>query len=256
MKKAEWPKEGDLVIVKIKRILDVGAVVDLEEYSGKEGFVHISQVASSWVKNIRQFLSEGQVRVGVVKRIDTQKNSVDVSLREVSNSSEKLTLDAWQTAKRAVKLFERITSEIKETKKVAEPIMAKMEAKYGTLFEALEAASAEGETALKGLDIPEKWMKAIVKTAQENIKPQEVIVKGDLVLSTWAGNGVEIIKEALKKAAEKGVKLYYISAPKYRVEVKSADYLTAEKILDSAVTAALDYMKKAGGQGTFERIKS
>jgi translation initiation factor 2 subunit 1 len=256
MEKSQWPNEGDLVVVKIKRILDVGAVVDLIEYPGKEGFVHISQVASSWVKNIRQFLSEGQARVGVVKRIDSHKNSVDISLRDVSKSSEKLKIDEWQTEKRAGNLMEKVTKEIKETKKTADPVIEKIIAKYGGIFPALEAASADGESALKELDIPDKWKKGIVKVAQESIKPPEVEIKGDLILTSYTGNGVETVKEALKKAVEKGVKLYYISAPRYRIEVKSDNYITAEKTLDSAVTAAVDYMKEAGGLGSFERIKT
>ena len=90
MKRTEWPSEGDYVVVKIKRISNYGAVADLEEYKQTEGFIHISEVATSWVKNIRSFVSESQIRVATVKRLDRAKNTIDLSLRDVTPQQEKV----------------------------------------------------------------------------------------------------------------------------------------------------------------------
>ena len=83
LKRAEWPEVGDLVIVTVNRITDYGAYVTLDEY-GKEGLLHVSEVASSWVRNIRDFVREGQKTVLKVLRVDTEKGHVDVSLRRVT----------------------------------------------------------------------------------------------------------------------------------------------------------------------------
>ncbi len=37
----------------VKEVFDQGAYLTLDEYEGKEGMVHISEIASGWVKNIR-----------------------------------------------------------------------------------------------------------------------------------------------------------------------------------------------------------
>ncbi|MGN1321035.1 MAG: S1 RNA-binding domain-containing protein, partial [Methanosphaera sp.] len=52
----EWPEEGDLIVGTVHKVLNYGAFAKLEEYEGKEAFIHISEVSSGWVKNIRDYV--------------------------------------------------------------------------------------------------------------------------------------------------------------------------------------------------------
>ena len=258
MKRTEWPSAGDLVVAKIKRVLNYGAIAELQEYPDKEGFIHISQVTSSWVKNIRSFVSEGQIRVAQVTRVDPEKNTVDISLRKVTQQQEKRKNNEWRREKRADKLFERICHELKEpVDKSFKQIAFKLEDEFGDFLSVFEKANVEGEKALAGIDIPDNWKKAIVKHAKESVTVPEVSLHGILTLTSNAGNGVELIKKALNEAATvKNVKLEYVSAPQYRVQVRAQDYVTAEKLLRKASQAAIDSIKKEGGEGSFEKIKT
>ena len=57
--------EGEIVGGKVTSITKFGAFVALED--GKSGLVHISEIADSYVSDIRQFLTEGQeVRVKIL----------------------------------------------------------------------------------------------------------------------------------------------------------------------------------------------
>ena len=49
MKKG-WPEIGDLVVCTVVNVVEFGAFVQLDEYDKKEGLIHISEVASGWVK--------------------------------------------------------------------------------------------------------------------------------------------------------------------------------------------------------------
>jgi len=80
-------------------------------------------------------------------------------------------------------------------------------------------------------------------------------VKGDLVLSSRKGDGILAIKEVLKRVEQPNVRLEYISAPRYRVQVTAQDYSAAEKVLNSLVQNAIQDMKRLGGEASFERIK-
>ena len=58
-------EEGKIVEGKVSGITNFGAFVDIGE--GKTGLVHISEVASKYVKDIHEFLTEGQtVKVKII----------------------------------------------------------------------------------------------------------------------------------------------------------------------------------------------
>lgn len=254
MKKSEWPRVNDLVAVKIKRVLNYGAFVELSEYPGKEGFVHISNIASSWVKNIRSFVSEGNVRVGAVIHVEPEKKMIDISLRRVTQQQEKRKLEEWRREKRADRMFEIVCKQLKEDfgksyGEVAQPLIEE----FGDLYAAFENAAAYGASSLKG--IPGKWAEAIAKHAEETIKEQAVSVKGDLTLLSEEADGIARIREALSHAKGEGVKVSYISAPKYRIEVTAEDYEKAEKMLAKVTEDVLVSFKK-WGVGSFEKIKA
>src|SRR3989338_5941807 len=105
------PELNEYVVCKVTKILDYGVFADLVEYQGYSGFVHISQVASGWIKNIRNFAKENEVRVAKVLHVDEEKKQIDLSFTKVSTSDERARLDAWKKMKRAQKLVEIIAKE-------------------------------------------------------------------------------------------------------------------------------------------------
>ena len=68
---------GAILEGKVTGMTDFGAFVELE--SGKTGMVHISEVSSSFVKNIRGFLEEGQtVKVKVLSISDNGRINLSI----------------------------------------------------------------------------------------------------------------------------------------------------------------------------------
>ena len=82
-RKPEWPEIGDLVIATIETVTDYGAYAKLDEYN-KRGLLHVSEISSSWIRNIRDFVREGQKMVLKVLRVDLEKGHIDLSLRRVT----------------------------------------------------------------------------------------------------------------------------------------------------------------------------
>jgi translation initiation factor 2 subunit 1 len=80
----ELPEENELVMAVIKKILPYGAFCSLPEYNNLEAFLHVSEVAPRWIKNIHEFISEGQKHVVKVHHLDKEKNQVDISIKRVS----------------------------------------------------------------------------------------------------------------------------------------------------------------------------
>ena len=84
-----FPDKDEFVVVKVNQILDYGVFVELLEYGKTRGFIHISNVSSSWVKNIRNLVKINQVRVAKVLSTDTEKRQIDLSFAGISPQMEK-----------------------------------------------------------------------------------------------------------------------------------------------------------------------
>ena len=75
----EFPENGELVVCSVTNVKNFGAFVTLDEYDGKEGFIHVRDIASGWVKYVRDFIREGQKVVCKVLGVDSQKGHIDLS---------------------------------------------------------------------------------------------------------------------------------------------------------------------------------
>ena len=53
MSPSDVPEEGEYIIGRVVEVKDFGANIDLLEFPEHRAFVHISEVASGWVKYIR-----------------------------------------------------------------------------------------------------------------------------------------------------------------------------------------------------------
>ncbi len=77
---------GAIVDGKVTGITNFGAFVELPE--GKTGLVHISEVASTFVKEVKDYLKEGQeVKVKVLSITDGGK--IGLSIKQANNDSPK-----------------------------------------------------------------------------------------------------------------------------------------------------------------------
>ncbi|MDP6375348.1 MAG: polyribonucleotide nucleotidyltransferase [Pseudomonadales bacterium] len=70
---------------KVERIVDFGAFVNI--LPGKDGLLHISQIAQERVENVTDYLKEGQMVDVVVLDVD-QRGRIKLSMKEVENYRE------------------------------------------------------------------------------------------------------------------------------------------------------------------------
>jgi translation initiation factor 2 subunit 1 len=258
-RKPEWPEVGDLVIATIETVTDYGAYAKLDEYD-KRGLLHVSEISSSWIRNIRDFVREGQKVVLKVLRVDLEKGHIDLSLRRVTKRERIEKVLSWKKERKAEALLRGVAEKVGLTNEEAYEKAGKIiEDKYG-LYEGFEKAAIEGPEALTEIGVEEKLAQAFVQVAQERIHVKMVKVRGVLEIRCMKPNGVKIIKEAFNKTkSEKlkdaSVKFYVIAAPKYSVEASAENYKRAEDVLQKIAQSVVSNITKAGGQGTFRREK-
>ncbi len=254
----EWPEVGELVISTVNKITDYGAYVTLDEY-GKEGFLHISEISSGWIRNIRNHIREGQKVVLKVLRVDPERNQIDLSLRRVTQRERREKILLWKRARKTESLLRSASQKLGLTleelyEKIADPI----ERSFSDIYEGLEAAAREGVEALLRVGVPKEIAEVLTEIAKERIRVSAVKVRGVLNLTCTKPDGVLRIKEALLKAKKSGfkrgsnIRIYVIAPPKYQVEVAAKDYKEANAILKKVVNTAISTITRLGGQGSFK----
>lgn len=85
----QMPESGELVVATIKEVTGHGAYVSLDEYKNMTAFLHISEIATGWIRNIERYVRPKQKTVLKVIRVDKTRVEVDLSLKQVSGEERK-----------------------------------------------------------------------------------------------------------------------------------------------------------------------
>jgi len=255
-----WPNQGELVVCTVTKVVDFGAFVALDEYDNKEGLIHISEVASGWVKYIRDHVREGQKIVCKVLDVNPKRGHIDLSFKDVNEHQRRETIQLWKNDQKAQKWLQFAADKIKMQPKDVEELEDRIRDEFGNLYAVFEeVVSGGGAPALVKAGLSQDIAEAIAQIAHENVRVPSVDIAGYVDLLCPAPNGVEVLKKALKAASGvdggEGVTIdiTYVGAPRYRLRVVAPDYKKAENVLKKVAQTAIDYVQKHEGEGEFHR---
>ncbi|WP_256287757.1 translation initiation factor IF-2 subunit alpha [Halobellus inordinatus] len=260
MKYSGWPESGELVVGEVDEITDFGVFVDLDEYENKRGLCHISEVASGWIKNVRDHVREGQTVVAKVIDVDESSQQIDLSIKDVNEHQRKEKIQEWKNEQKADNWMEVAFGDDVDDERysaVANALLAEFE----SLYDSFESAAIHGTSALEDVDLDDDEIEAIVDTARQNVSVPYVNVTGYVDLRCPTGDGVDRIKEALKAAEgdedeipeEIELEVTYVGSPEYRIRVRAPDYKTAEDALEAAAGRASESIEADGGTANYHR---
>ncbi len=234
-KKEGVPEEGELVICTVKKVTPHAAFVELDEY-GREAMLHISEIASKWVKRIKDYVDVGNKLV--CKVISVRGDMIDVSLRRVSQGERKRKVSYWRIENRLYQLINALSQAKRKT--TTEKIIEKIVNEYGSLKDFFEEYK-ENPEVINELNIPKTWKSKISKAFDELIKSSMVEIKKEIQLYSDDSYGIEKIKEllnsAIKYSNEEGfdVDITYLAAPRYLIRFEAKDYKIGEKFYNKLI---------------------
>ncbi len=244
-----------MVVATVNRVEDYGAYVKLDEYANIEGLVHISEISTTWVRNIRDHARQGQKLVLKVLRVNPQRNQIDLSLRRVTGREKSEKMLEWKKERKAEAILKSAAEKMKKPEEEADAIKNTLMEKFGGLYDPLEEALDEGPEALIKAGLSEDWVQAIAEVSKSKIRLERSKVRGTVSVTCHKPGGLEIIRQTLlgakkiRKPRGSEIKIYAIGAPKYRIEVEASSFESAEKTLNSVMEEILGSIKKAGGEG-------
>ena len=253
------PEEGEIIIATIRQVTGHGVYVTLDEYSNMNGFLHISEIATGWIRNIERYVRPKQKAVLKVIRVNKVRGEVDTSLKQVSGEERKSKLIEVKRSDKAVTLLDFIKLKLKLTDREVYEIEGKLLQKYEYLYDAFDAVSRKGLDAIQSIDLSQEIKRAI-EEASKRIPAPLVEIRGVMEIKSKKPDGIEIIKNTLANAeVNKGgasSTITYIGAPRYRIVVKAENFKIAEKAMYNTVERTRANIEKQHGTFNFVRLNS
>ncbi|MDG7016575.1 MAG: translation initiation factor IF-2 subunit alpha [Nitrososphaerota archaeon] len=241
------PEAGEIVICTVRELTSHGIYVNLDQYGGMNGFLHVSEISTGWVRNIERVAKPQQRLVLKVIRANRQRQEIDLSLRQVTNEERRAKVIEWKREERALAIMNAVKNKLGLDDATLTAYRNRLEEAFGTLYTALEAASKNGEKSLAALDLPQPVVKTIVEGASEKIIPPRYEIGALVEVSSRSPEGIEHIKKTLLAASgspSAEVRITYAGAPKYRVRIMADDYKQAEKAMDAVLEKIKDGVGK------------
>lgn len=254
----DFPEVGEIVVATVSRIMDQGAYVTLDEYNNIQGFLHISEIATGWIRNVEKFLKPGEKKVLLVKRVDPRRSEIDLSLKQISSDQKKKKLLEIKRKEKEAALLENFRTKAGLSKPETEKVENALVGKFDSVYDAFSEVAAKGISALDGLGISEKALSTIAELSAKMQIPH-VEIRGILELTSIKPDGMDLIKKSLLAAMDNqkvSVSITYMGAPKYRIGITAQNFKDAEKELKPILSSIEHAIGKGGGTFKFTREES
>ena len=252
--KEGFPEEGEIVLCTVTSVQFNSVFVELDEY-GRTGMIHISEVSPGRIRNLRDYVVEGKVIACKVLKIHRDRGHIDLSLRRVTEGQRRRKVNKLKKDEVCEKILDFVAKGTKKNiKEIYKHIISKTQDQYDGLSDIFYEI-VKDEFDIKKLGLEKKVEDMLDETIRQRIKPELVEIKGDFMLISYAPDGVEIIKEALKKGEKipGDFTLKYIGAGKYGLELTAEDYKSAEDTVSKITKAVMDHVTSKGGEASFKR---
>lgn len=240
----DFPSTGEFVIGTVKEINPNSIFVQLDEYD-KEGMIHISEVASKWVRDIRNWATEDEKVVCKVKGVREGKDQIDLSLKDVSDREKNKRMQQWKRDERGDDFLEILAEKEEQSKEeIYKEIGYDLQENFKDMLEPFELGTRKGPEELVKRGVDEEWAPLIKDVGEEKLKVKKREVKGRLTVKSWESDGIEVIKNVLSEISEEeGVEFNYISAPEYEISKLTSDPKEGEEVLRKSVGKIKDKTK-------------
>lgn len=247
MKKSGMPQPGEIVICRISSVNPNSVFAHIQQYD-KEGMIHVSEVASRWVRDIREFVRENQLVVCRVMRVEG--DHISLSLKRVSREESASRLNEFKRERKSEKLLELAAKQMGvKLEQAYEDAGNDLIEKFGSLTKAFDIVAKNPNMLIKH-GIKKDWADALTEVVKKSKIEKSYEVKALLELVCYKPDGVSVIKGILSKIPE-SFEVKYISAPKYMLVRKGCDRRLMESEMAKTAESVVEALEKSDGCGSF-----
>ncbi|KAJ2720267.1 hypothetical protein GGI07_004705 [Coemansia sp. Benny D115] len=250
---AEFPEIGDIVMVKIISIKEIGAYVQLEEYGNVEGMVPVSELSRKRIRSIQSHIRIGRREPVAVSRVDTSKGYIDLSKSKVRHDEVLACEEKFKNSKRVHLIITTVANKLdKEPQELYEQFGWPLYKKYGHALEGFKAALVNPQEVLGEYNLDERTMSELMAAIGRQLTPQRIKLRADIEVACTGYAGVEAIRRALKAGeavSTEGtpIKIRLIAPPLYTMSATTVDKNKDLQLMEQAVEEVRRVITEEGG---------
>ena len=231
----------------------MGAYVKLLEYDNIDGMILLSELSRRRIRSIQKLIRIGRNEVVVVLRVDKEKGYIDLSKRRVSAEDIVRCEERYNKSKSVHSIMRHVAEKTKTPiLNLYEDIGWPLNRKYGHANDAFKL-SITNPDVWNDVTFPNDVVKEEFQSyISKKLMPHPTKVRADVEVTCFKYDGIEAVKEALRKAEAKNnpdtqVKVKLVSPPHYVVTIHCLDKGLGVQLLKQAIRDIDDTIKVAGG---------
>jgi translation initiation factor 2 subunit 1 len=250
----KYPEVDDLVMVEVKSIEEMGAYVHLKEYNDIEGMILLSELSRRRIRSINKIIRAGRQEVVAVLRVDKEKGYIDLSKKRVSDEERQRCEDRYNKSKAVHSIMRHVAESLhRDMESIYIQFAWPMYKKYGHAYDAFKLALTEPDTLFAEIPVDPEIRDVLVSNIKRRLAPQPMKIRADVEVTCFHYDGIDAIKEALKKGEETStedcpVKVRLVAPPLYVVVTTSLVKEVGIKALNIAVEAIAEKIKQSKGE--------
>ncbi len=240
----DLPRRNELVVATVRRVEEHGVICTLDEYGGLEAYIPRGHVASGRIRDLRDFIREGEKVVGRVMRVNRRKGQVDLSLRYVSEMDASQKMTEWKCKNRALSL---IRVALKDEELVSD-VWERLDSYFRDPLGALEDSAVSGPEVLTKAGISGDIAEKLYEVARTQLKRPVYVRQMTVKLISYRSDGVEFVKEALSSVCgrhgEAEVSVCSIGSPRYLVQISSKNPRAVKRAAEIVLDKLRSFVKQ------------
>jgi translation initiation factor 2 subunit 1 len=249
----EFPEVDDLVMVRVTKVTDIGAYVNMLEYNNKEGIILLSNLSRKRIRSVNRHVRVGKVEVLQVLRVDRDKGYVDLSKKLIQKDDIVECQERFKKSKTVHSILSRVAQNnsyplLQLYEKIGWPLSRK----HGHAHDAFQLM-VQDESLMPESDVPEEVKADLLKVVRHRLAIHPVKVQADIEVTCFTYEGIEAVKPALQAGLDRGteqefpVKIQLFSTPLYLMYIITPDREHGVQTLEKMIEAVKEKIEASGG---------
>ena len=155
-------------------------------------FYIFQKLLPGWIRSVSRFVKDGEKKVLLVKKVNSKRGDIDLSLKQVSKDQKKQKLKEVKKYEKGKTLLQNVQDKTKLTDEEIEKLEDVIYSRFDSVYDAFIEIGRNGIESVKDLKLAKKTA-SVIEEICSKIKLPSVEIRGIMEITNTKSNGIEII---------------------------------------------------------------